>query len=79
MKFTALIALIATASGIQLDAEWGNTTGAQQRCLYKVEGDVCTKLNDNVQPPNCIEAPATNANGEATYWFQHTASGRCTW
>ena len=77
MKFTVLIALIASASGIQLDAEWGNAFGAQQRCLYKVEGDVCTKLNDNVQPPNCIDPPATNANGETTYMFMHTT--RCTW
>ena len=56
MKFTTIIALIGSVVAIKTES-LSTTDGAREKCRYKVEGDVCTKLNDNLQPFNCLENP----------------------
>ena len=74
MKFTAIIALIGSAVAIKTESlAAANINMKYEKCRYKIEGDVCTKLNDNLQPYSCLENP----NPLDT--FQHTSTGMCTW
>ena len=74
MKFTAIIALIGSAVAIKTNSlAVADVNMKYEKCRYKVEGDVCVKLNDNLQPYNCEENP------EPLVAFQHTGSGKCTW
>ena len=73
MKFTTIVALIGSAVAIKTDSlAAANINMKYEKCRYKVEGDVCVKLNDNLQPFNCEENPAPLVA------FQHT-NGKCTW
>ena len=73
MKFTTIVALIGSAVAIKTDSlAAANINMKYEKCRYKVDGDVCTKLNDNLQPFNCEENPTP------LWAFQHT-NGKCTW
>ena len=74
MNFTAIVALIGSAVAIKTQSlAVADVNVKYEKCRYKVDGDVCTKLNDNLQPYNCEENPSP------LDVFAHTSSGRCTW
>ena len=41
MKFATLLAVIGSVVAVKKSATF-------EKCRYKVDGDVCTKLNDNL-------------------------------